>query len=110
MKKVKKPPTWTKVYPQGTKEGDEEQGVFICLARHHKWVYRSLAQIAKEANLSKERTEEILYKYWLKKMVFQNPLNEDQWSYWEQTPELLPVEEESITDQDHNNRIGQLLP
>jgi hypothetical protein len=108
--KTKTPPKWTQVYPQGTKQGDEEQDVFICLARHPKWVWRSLAQIAKEAKISKERAEEILYKYWKKNMVFQNPANEDQWGYWERVPEMLPKEEESITARDHNNRIGKCLP
>lgn len=99
------PPKWTQVYQQGTQAGDEEQGVFICLSRHKKWVFRSVAQIAKEVGITKERAEEILYKYWKKNMVFQNPLNEDQWGYWENHPDLVPEEESSITDEDHNNRI-----
>lgn len=103
--KTKTPPKWTQVYPHGTQEGDEEQGVFICLSRHPKWKFRSVAQIAKEAGIAKERAEEILYKYWQKNMVFQNPQNEDQWAYWESVPEMLPQEEISITEEDHNNRI-----
>lgn len=105
--KKKYPPKWTQVYPHGTKEGDEEQGVFICLSRHHKWKFRSVAQIAKEAGISKARAEEILYKYWKKGMVFQNPDNEDQWGYWESIPEFLPDEEISITEEDHNTRIAK---
>lgn len=105
----KNPPKWTQVYPHGTKEGDEEQGVFVCLCRSKKWKFRSLAQIAKEAGISKERAEEILYKYWQKNMVFQNPLNEDQWAYWESVPDMVPEEEASITDLDHEDRIDEFL-
>jgi len=108
MSKSKLPPRWTEVYPQGTKEGDEEQSVFICLARHPKWTFRSIAQISKETNLSKERIEEILEKYWRKGMVFQNPNNEDQWAYWERVPEMLPKQQRSITQEDHYNRINKL--
>lgn len=103
--KKKWPPKWTQVYPRGTKAGDEEQDVFICLSRHHTWTFRSVAQIAKEANITKERAEEILYKYWQKNMVFQNPLNEDQWGYWERNLDLVPEPETSITEEDHQNRI-----
>jgi hypothetical protein len=108
MSKLKLPPKWTEVYPQGTKEGDEEQGVFICLARHPKWTFRSVAQISKESNLSKERVEEILEKYWKKGIVFQNPNNEDQWAYWERVPEMLPKSKGSITQEDQQKRIDRL--
>ena len=103
--KIKTPPKWTDVYPQGSKQGDEEQGFFIAISRNSKWQWRSTAQIAKEANLSKERVDEILNKYWKKGMVFQNPANEDQWGYWERCPEMLPIKEDSITTNDHNDRI-----
>lgn len=103
-----KPPRWVDVYPQGSKEGDEEQGVFVCLARHAKWTFRSVAQISKESKLSKERVEEILQKYWKKGMVFQNPSNEDQWAYWERVPEMLPKKNVSITKEDQNNRINKV--
>lgn len=102
---MKKPKKWTDVYPQGTKEGDEEQAFFISLARNNKWQWRSTAAIAKEANLSKERVEELLNKYYKKGMVFQNPQNEDQWGYWERVPEMLPKDDSSITDRDHEDRI-----
>jgi len=106
--KSKTPPKWTSVYPQGTREGDEEQGFFIALSRSAKWQWRSTAQISKEAKLTKERVDEILQKYWKKGMVFQSPTNEDHWGYWERVPEMLPKEEESITDKDHNDRINKV--
>ena len=106
-KKFNKPKKWTEVYPQGTKEGDEEQAVFISLARHPSWTFRSLAAISKESNLSKERVEEILFKYLKKNMVFQNPKNEDQWAYWEREPSLVPVDKESIVQTDYSNRINK---
>ena len=102
---VKKPPKWTDVYPQGTKAGDEEQRLFISLARNAKFIWRSVAALAKEANLTPERCEEILAKYHKKGMVFQNPKSEDQWSYWERTPELLPSVDKSIASNDKNTRI-----
>lgn len=107
--KAKTPPKWTDVYPQGSKQGDEEQGFFIAISRSLKWQWRSTAQISKESNLSKERVDEILNKYWKKGMVFQNPANEDQWGYWERCPEMLSVKEDSITTEDHNDRIGKDL-
>lgn len=86
---MKTPPNWYDVYPKGSKDGDEEQKVFTSLARNSKWVWRSVSAIAKEVNLSKERVEEILFKYFKKGMVFQNPKNEDQWGYWANVPEML---------------------
>lgn len=103
--KKKKPPTWSSVYPQGCKQGDEEQDFFIAISRHPKWNWRSVAAIADEIKLSKERVEEIIQKYWKKGMVFQNPKNDEQWGYWERVPEMIPDEIESITDEDHNDRI-----
>ena len=102
---MKQPPIWTSVYPQGTKEGDEEQAFFIALARNLKWHWRSTASLAKEANLSKERVEQILDKYLKKGMVFQNPSNEDQWGYWQRVPEMLNKDDDSVTDKDHKDRI-----
>jgi hypothetical protein len=102
---MNKPRKWTDVYPQGCKEGDEEQAFFISLARNSKWVWRSTAALSKEANLTKERVEELLNKYYKKGMVFQNPANEDQWGYWERVPEMLPKDDSSITNKDHEDRI-----
>ena len=107
-KKLKTPPKWIDVYPQGSKEGDEEQEFFISLSRNPKWCWRSTAQIAKEAKLSKERVDELLEKYWKKGMVFQNSSNEDQWGYWERVPELLPEIKDSITKKDQDDRIKKI--
>jgi len=96
---------WTDVYPQGTKAGDEEQAVFIALARHPKWQWRSVSALSKESNLTKERVEEILYKYWKLGMVFQNPANEEQWGYWERVPDMVPKDKGSISDADHEDRL-----
>lgn len=103
--KIKTPPKWVAVYPQGSKEGDEEQAFFISLSRHKKYEWRSVAHMAKETNLSKERVEEIINKYWKKGMIFQNPINEDLWGYWERIPKMIPEQKESITEVDHNTRI-----
>ncbi len=98
-------PQWSSIYPQGTREGDEEQAIFIALSRHPKWQWRSVSALAKEANLTKERVEEILSKYWKKGMVFQNPANEDQWGYWERVPDMVPKDKGSISDVDHDERL-----
>lgn len=100
----KKPPKWTSVYPQGTKAGDEEQKVFISLARS-KWNWRSVAHIAAEGGLTKERTEQILNKYYKKGMVFQNPTNVDQWGYWERVPHMLKDDDRTIAQKDQDKRI-----
>ncbi len=102
---MKKPKKWSNVYPQGCKQGDEEQAFFISLARNSKWHWRSTAAVANESNLSKERVEELLMKYYKKGMVFQNPANEDQWGYWERVPQMLPTDDDSITTKDHDDRI-----
>lgn len=105
MKKL--PPRWTDIYPQGTKEGDEEQSFFIALARNPKWQWRSTAQLAKEANLSKERVEEIINKYYKKGMIFQNPSNPDMWGYWERNPDLVPKDDGTVTKKDHDDRVAK---
>lgn len=110
MPQIKKPKKWIDVYPQGSKAGDEEQRFFIALGRHPKFVWRSIAAIAKEANLSKERTEKIIEKYYKKNMVFQNPKSEDQWGYWERVPEMLKEDNGSISQSDKNKRIDKANP
>ena len=102
---MKKLPKWPDVYPQGCKAGDEEQEFFIALGRNAKWQWRSVAAIAKESGLSKERVEELLNKYWKRGMVFQNPQNDDQWGYWERVPQMVPNDTQSINDEDHKNRV-----
>jgi len=100
---------WHEIYPQGTKEGDEEQKFFIALARHPKWIWRSTSALAKEADLTKKRVEEIISKYFKKGMIFNNPQNEDQWGYWKRIPEMLPKDGSSITKEDQDDRIQQAM-
>ncbi len=99
---------WTDVYPQGTKAGDEEQAVFIALARHPKWTWRSVSALAKEANITKVRVEEILYKYWKMGMVFQNPASEEQWGYWERVPEEIKKEKGNLASEDNEARLKKV--
>jgi hypothetical protein len=106
-KNSKKPKKWTDVYPQGTKEGDEEQKFFIALARQPEFKWRSVAALAKEANLTKERVEEIIQKYYKKNMVFSNPKTEDHWGYWERVPEMLNEDHSSIAQSDQKKRIDK---
>ena len=106
MSKIK-PKKWTEVYPVGTREGDEESRFFRSLARHPKYEWRSVAAISKESRLSKERTEQIISKYFKMKMVLQNTKNEDHWGYWERVPEMLPEEYVSISDKDKRDRVSR---
>lgn len=93
------------MYPVGTREGDEEARFFKSLARHPKYEWRSVAAISKESGLSKERTEQIIAKYFKMNMVIQNPNNEDHWGYWERVPQMLPDKYVSISDMDKKDRI-----
>ena len=102
---MKNPPHWFDIYPQGTKDGDEEAKIFTTLARNPKWNWRSVSSIAKETNLTKERVEEIMYKYMKKGIIFQNPKNEDQWGYWANVPEMFKKDNRSISQEDVDNRL-----
>jgi hypothetical protein len=108
-KNSKSPPKWVYVYPQGTKEGDEEQKFFIALARHPKYNWRSVSAIAAESGLTKKRVEEIISKYYKKSMVFQNPKNADQWGYWERVPDMLQDDDSTIVQKDQQKRIDDTL-
>ena len=103
------PPKWSHVYPQGTKEGDEEQLVFISLSRNPKYEWRSVSTVAKETGLITQRVEEILNKYYKKGMVFQSSKNEDLWAYWERVPQLVPGSPQSISDKDKQDRIDEAM-
>lgn len=102
---MKNPPHWFDVYPQHTKEGDEEAKVFTSLARNSKWNWRTVSSISKETGLAKDRVEEILYKYMKRGMVFQNPKNDDQWGYWVNVPEMLGGKPKTINQEDLENRL-----
>ena len=108
-KNTQNPPKWVNVYPQGTKEGDEEQKLFISLARHAKYEWRSVSAMSAESGLSKKRVEEILAKYYKKGMVFQNPKQDEQWGYWERVPHMLKNDADSISDKDHKKRIDGIV-
>ena len=41
-------------------------------------------------------------------MIYQNPLNVNQWGYWERVQHMLPREEENLTDFDHHQRINEI--
>lgn len=108
MSKPKKLPKWIDVYPQGTKDGNEEQKFFIAIGRHPKYIWRSVAALAKEANLTAERVEQIIQKYFKKGMIIQNPQSENQWGYWERVPaNLLPQEDASVSNSDKKKRIDK---
>lgn len=103
--KSKMPKKWTQLYPQGTKEGDEEQRFFIALSRDPQYDWRSVAAVSKASRLDEKRVEEILAKYYKRGIVFQNPTNETLWGYWERVPQMLPKDCGSVTFQDQKKRI-----
>ena len=109
-KNSQKPKKWTDVYPQGTKEGNEEQRFFIALARQPEYKWRSVAALAKESNLTKERVEEIISKYYKKNMIFASPKAEDHWGYWERVPECLEQDHGSLAQTDQKKRIDKAKP
>lgn len=102
-----KPKKWIDVYPQGTKDGDEEQRFFIALARHPEYKWRSTEILAKQSGLSEERVEKLILKYHKKGMIFQNPKNKEQWGYWERVPDMIK-EKKSVSDADKQKRIEGL--
>lgn len=106
---MSKPKKWIEVYPQGTKEGDEEQRFFISLARNPKYEFRSVEALAKESKLLPARVEQIIAKYYKRNMIIQNPKNEEQWAYWERVPHLLPPENISAGNQDKKRRIDKAM-
>jgi len=106
MQNNNNPPKWSQVYPQGTKEGDEEQALFISLSRHPKYDWRSVPHLATESHLTEERAEEILFKYYKKGMVFQKPDNDIYWCYWERVPDMVPKKHKSISQTDKEKRIS----
>jgi hypothetical protein len=106
---MSKPKKWTEVYPQGTKEGDEERKFFIALGRNPQFDWRSVAAIAKEAGLSKTRVEEIIAKYHKKGMVLQSAKNDEHWAYWERVPQSVPATVQSIVKDDQDQRIAKAM-
>jgi hypothetical protein len=105
----KNPKKWTEVYPAGTSRGDEEARFFRSLSRNKQYEWRSVAALSKESNLSKERVEEIISKYYKLGIIFQNPKNEDYWGYWERVPHMIPEVKKSMCSEDKENRIDKFL-
>jgi len=109
MTKKKYPPKWTEVYPQGTQQGNEEQRFFIALERDPKWTFKSTEALAKEAKITPERVEEICNKYLKRKIVLQNPVNHEEWGYWERNKDLLDADDSSIAQADQKMRINDIV-
>lgn len=107
-----KPAKWPDVYAYGTREGDEEAKVFKALARDPKFTWRSVAAIAKQTGLPKERVEEIIDKYVNKinpPLIYPSPTNEDHWAYWEREPSVLDEDDRNISQKDRDQRIDKHL-
>jgi hypothetical protein len=109
---MNKPQKWHQVYPSGTPEGDEEARFFKALSRNKKREWHSTAALAQTAKLTRKRVEEIIDKYVNQvnpPLVYANPTNEDNWSYWERVPELLPKDDRDISQKDKDTRIKKHL-
>ena len=110
---MQKPKKWTEVYPQGTKEGNEESKLFRALARNPKYEWRTVAHLAKQTGLSRQRVEEIIDKYHNKydpPLIYPHSSNEDMWGYWERIPEKEWKKDLRTTPQkDQENRINQQI-
>ena len=102
------PKFWWEVYPQGTKEGDEESRFFCALARHPDFKYRSVENLAKESQLSKTRVEDIISKYVPPGMILNNPKDPDQWGYWERIG--AKKTDKDLLEEDHENRLKKAKP
>jgi len=101
MKKLKK---WSEVYPQGTKEGNEEQKLFIALVRDPKFSYKSTAMLVKETQLPIQRVEEILDKYVKMGLIFIHETNDEYWGYWERNPSCIKTIS-TLVKKDQDSRI-----
>lgn len=104
---MSKPQKWIDCYPQGTKEGDEEQRFFIALERHPKYEWRSTASLAKDAKLSKERVDEIIQKYFKAGIVVNSSTNDDHWGYWERVG--VSGKSKSVVKTDQDKRVEKAL-
>lgn len=101
---MKKPPSWSNVYPQGTKEGEKERLFFICLSRDKSKIWKSVYTISQETNLSHEEVEKIISKYIKLFMVLQNPNDDNLWAYHENINFKIK-EEKEITVKNQEDRI-----
>jgi len=106
------PKKWTEVYPQNTKEGNEECKFWKALARDKDKNYLSTSNLAKKSGLDRKRVEEIIKKYSDAKnfnppLIFAHPTQEEHWGYWERIPERLNKDDRSISQKDKDRRINK---
>jgi hypothetical protein len=104
------PKKWYEVYPQGTKQGDEEARVFKALART-QFEWRSTAAIIKESGLPEARVEEILHKYSTKynpPLIYASKSKDNHWGYWEVCGET-GKKPKALAQQDKDARIDKHL-
>jgi len=99
------PRPWYELYPQGTKEGDEEQKFFKALCRHPKYEWRSAAAIAKETGLNISRVEEIIAKYHPLGVVVQSK-SDDNWGYYQRVAKS-DSDKRSLSQKDKDSRIDK---
>lgn len=100
----KSPKKWYDVY-----RGQDEYNFFIALARHKEYKWRTIAAIAKEANITELRVEQILDKYakFDPPMVHPNPAGDHQWGYWERVKDHIPAKKKTLSGTDHENRMSK---
>jgi hypothetical protein len=99
-------PKWWQVYCN-----DEEKRLFTGkdgnsgLARSQDYEWRSTDNLAKEAGLSKRRTEEILDKYHKISVVFQSSKDPEKWGYWERVKPDANNPSKSVVQTDQDKRV-----
>lgn len=106
MSQLKK---WWEVY-----SGDEEKRFFVGkdgksgLCRNNEFEWRSTDALAREAGLSKAKTEQIIDKYHKAGLVIQHSKDPEKWGYWERVnPQNANQTKKSVSDEDKDKRIDK---
>ena len=105
---MKQPKKWHEIYPNGTKDGEEEAKVFRCLSRNPSFAWVSTAAIVRNTNLSYERVEEIIDKYASKTnppLIYAHQSNDDHWAYWERIPDFIKKDDRDLSTKDKDITI-----
>jgi hypothetical protein len=105
---TKQLPKWWQVY-----SNDEEKRLFTGkdgtsgLARSPDYEWRSTDALAKEAGLTKRRTEEILDKYHKVGVVCQSSKDPEKWGYWERVKPDANKPDKSVVQADQDKRTDK---
>jgi hypothetical protein len=100
---------WWQVY-----SNDDEKNFFSGkdgksgLARSQDYDWRTTDALAREAGLTKAKTEQIIDKYHKAGLVIQHQKDPEKWGYWERVaPQLASQTNKSVSDTDKDQRIDK---